>query len=196
MNHLKLLDGRLKIRHLVLIDALSRQGSVIGAAAELHIAQPVATRGLREVETLLGVELYARGPRGISPTVFGAAFTEHARAVLAQLNQASRHVEELANADRGSALVGIHLAGSNLLLPRAISYLKAKRQSLTVVVREGSPEFLLSELEMGHIDMIVGRLTSPSGRSPITGPGSSRASSYLQSISRSRSPRGDVGGCI
>lgn len=34
------------------------------------------------------------------------------------------------------------------------------------------------------------------GRSPITGPVGPRASSYLRSVSRSRSPRGGAGGCI
>ncbi|WP_336790821.1 MULTISPECIES: LysR substrate-binding domain-containing protein [Gordonia] len=158
----KLLDGRLKIRHLVLIDALSRQRSVVGAAAELHITQPVATRSLRDIETVLGVELFERGPRGVTPTIFGVAFTEHARAILAQLNQAGRHVVELADADRGTVSVGTHLAGSNVLLPQAIADLKADRPLLTVIVREGSPEALSSELEAGRIDMIVGRLTAPS----------------------------------
>ena len=37
MYRLRLLDGRLKMRHLVLVDALTRQGSVIGAAAALHM---------------------------------------------------------------------------------------------------------------------------------------------------------------
>ncbi|MER2222063.1 MAG: LysR family transcriptional regulator, partial [Rhodococcus sp. (in: high G+C Gram-positive bacteria)] len=32
MDMPKLLDGRLKLRHLLLVDALSRQGSVVGAA--------------------------------------------------------------------------------------------------------------------------------------------------------------------
>lgn len=158
----KLLDGRLKVRHLVLIDALSRQGSVIGAAAELHVTQPVATRSLRDVEAVLGVQLYTRGPRGIAPTIFGEAFTEHARAVLAQLNQAGRHVVELANADRGTAVVGTHLAGSNVLLPQAIARIKAEHPFLTVIVREGPPPTLLTELEAGRVDMIVGRLTAPS----------------------------------
>ena len=158
----RLLDGRLKIRHLVLIDALSRQGSVVGAAAELHITQPVATRSLRDIESLLSVELYERGPRGITPTIFGTAFTEHARAVLAQLNQAGRHVVELADADRGTVSVGTHLAGSNVLLPQAIANLKSTRPLLTVVVREGTPDVLLTELEAGRTDVIVGRLTSPS----------------------------------
>ncbi|MCV7064525.1 LysR family transcriptional regulator [Mycolicibacterium farcinogenes] len=161
MNPPKLLDGRLKIRHLVLVDALTRQGSVVGAAAELHVTQPVATRGLHDIEEILGVSLYERGPRGITPTIFGQAFTEHARVVLAQLNQAGRHVLELAEAERGTVVVGTHLAGSNNLLPVAIGRLKQVRPLLTVIVREGTPDALLAELEGGRVDVIVGRLTSP-----------------------------------
>lgn len=157
----KLLDGRLKLRHLILVDALTRQGSVIGAAAALHVTQPVATRSLHDLESILGVTLYERGPRGVTPTIFGEAFTSHARAVLAQLNQAGRHVVELADADRGTVVVGTHLAGSNVLLPVAIARLKAERPLLTVIVREGSPEVLMVELEAGRVDLIVGRLTSP-----------------------------------
>lgn len=158
----RLLDGRLKLRHLSLVDALSRRGSVVGAAAELHLTQPAATRSLQELEDILGVPLYERRPRGVTPTVFGEAFTGHARAVLAQLAQAGRHVTELADADRGTVIVGTHLAGSNVLLPRAIAELKKARPYLTVVVREASPEALLLELEAGRIDFVVGRLTAPS----------------------------------
>ncbi|MEU8824700.1 LysR substrate-binding domain-containing protein [Streptomyces sp. NPDC048636] len=159
----RLFDGRLKVRHLLLVDALSRQGTVVSAAAELHVTQPAATRSLHEVEDILGVELYERGPRGVTPTVFGEAFTQHARAVLAQLIQAGRHVVELAEADRGTVVVGSHLAGSNILLPRAIAALKRDHPYLTVIVREASPEELLLELEAGRIDLVVGRLTAPSG---------------------------------
>lgn len=157
----RLLDGRLKFRHLVLVDALARQGTVVGAAAELHVTQPAATRSLHELEDILGVALFERGPRGVTATVFGEAFTRDARAVLAQLTQAGRHVVELADADRGTVVVGTHLAGSNVLLPRAIAALKEDRPYLTVIVREASPDALLLELEAGRIDLIVGRLTSP-----------------------------------
>ncbi|ATL72226.1 LysR substrate-binding domain-containing protein [Nocardia terpenica] len=158
----RLLDGRLKLRHLVLLDALMRQGSVVGAAAELHVAQPVATRGLQELEDILGVALFDRGPRGITPTAYGSAFAEHGRAVLAELVEAGRHVVELAEAERGTVLVGTHLAGSNVLLPRAITALKRRRPQVTVIVREAAPEPLLVELASGRVDMIVGRITAPS----------------------------------
>ncbi|MEV0073396.1 LysR substrate-binding domain-containing protein [Amycolatopsis sp. NPDC050768] len=155
----RLLDGRMKFRHLVLLDAIARRGTIVGAAAELHVTQPVATRGLRELEEILEVELFQRGPRGLTPTVYGEAFTEHARAILAQARQAARHVVELAGAERGTVVVGTHLFGSNVLLPRAIAALKAERPNLTVAVRDGTPESLLVELSAGRLDLIVGRLT-------------------------------------
>ncbi|MFD9550617.1 LysR substrate-binding domain-containing protein [Nocardia salmonicida] len=166
----KLLDGRLKLRHLTLVDALTRQGSVVGAATELHVTQPVATRSLHDLEAILGVKLYQRGPRGVSPTIFGEAFTVHARAVMAQLNQAGRHVVELAEADRGTVVVGTHLAGSNVLLPVAIARLKDEHPLLTVVVHEGAPAALLVELQAGRIDLIVGRLTSPTDHTAVREP--------------------------
>jgi DNA-binding transcriptional LysR family regulator len=160
----RLLDGRLKLRHLVLVDALSEHGSVVGAAAHLRVTQPALTRALRDLEEILGVELYERGPRGVTPTIYGTAFTEHARAVLAQLTQAGRHVAELADAGLGTVTVGTHLAGSNLLLPRAIARLKADRPNDTVIIREATPESLLTDLEAGRVDFVVGRLTAPAQR--------------------------------
>lgn len=176
MDMPKLLDGRLKLRHLLLVDALTSQGSVVAAAAALHVTQPVATRSLHDIESILGVSLYDRGPRGITPTIFGEAFTAHARAVIAQLTQAGRHVVELADADRGTVVVGTHLAGSNVLLPGAIARLKSERPLLTVVVREGTPEMLLTELQSGRIDLIVGRLTSPTDEMAV------RRTLYAESV--------------
>jgi DNA-binding transcriptional LysR family regulator len=175
MDRLRLLDGRLKVRHLVLVDALTRQGSVMGAAAALHITQPVATRTLQELEAILGVPLYERGRRGVIPTTVGDAFTGHARAVLAQLSQAGRQVTELADPEladphRGTVVVGTYPAGSNMLLPQAIAGLKSERPLLTVIVRESSPEALSAELEAGRIDLIVGRFTSPTTESELRTP--------------------------
>ncbi|WP_067540559.1 LysR substrate-binding domain-containing protein [Nocardia crassostreae] len=156
-----LLDGRLKLRHLLLVDALNRQGSVVGAAAELHITQPVATRCLHELEQILGAELYERGPRGVTPTIFGDAFTAHARAVITQLAQAGRHVAELADAERGSVIVGTHIGGTMGWLADTIALLKTNHPRVTITVREGPPAQLQVELEAGHIDVMVARVLPP-----------------------------------
>jgi DNA-binding transcriptional LysR family regulator len=175
MDRLRLLDGRLKVRHLVLVDALTCHGSVVGAAAALHIAQPVASRTLQELEAILGAPLYKRGPRGVTPTIIGDAFTGHARAVLAQLSQAGRQVTELADPEladphHGTVVVGTYPAESYTHLCKAIAGLKGQRPLLTVIVRESSAEALSVELQAGRIDLIVGRFTSPTTESEIRTP--------------------------
>lgn len=156
MDRLRLLDGRLKLRHLVLVDVLTEHGSVIAAAEALHITQPVATRTLRDLEAILGVSLYERGPRGVTPTIFGETFTRHARAILTELTQAGRHVAELADANRGTVVVGTDAGGAHVLLLRAIARLKMERPQLTVVIRESAPRALSLELCAGQVDLIVG----------------------------------------
>lgn len=155
----RILDGRLKIRHLVLVTAVADEGTLVRAAESLHITQPVVTRGLREVEELLGVPLFERLPRGVVPTQYGHAFIARARSVLAELRIAAEEVRLLQSGQLGTVTVGTHLAGSNLLLPRAIAGLKAEHPRLTVVVREGTPDTLQQWLLAGDLDLTVGRLS-------------------------------------
>jgi DNA-binding transcriptional LysR family regulator len=155
----RLLDGRLKIRHLVLVTAIADEGTLVRAAESLHITQPVVTRGLREVEEVLAAPLFERLPRGVTPTPYGQAFIERARSVLAELRAAGEEVRLLRSGQLGTVTVGTHLAGSNLLLPRAIAGLKAEHPKLTVVVREGTPDALQQWLLAGDLDLTVGRLS-------------------------------------
>jgi DNA-binding transcriptional LysR family regulator len=160
MNPDRLLDGRLKIRHLVIVTTIADSGSVIRAAEAMRISQPVVTRGLQEAEEVLGAPLFDRLPRGVAPTVYGRSFIDHARAVLAQIRRAGEEIHLLQTAEMGSVAVGTHVAGSNLLLPRAIAALKAERPSLTVIVREATPDALQAQLLSGELDMTVGRLSA------------------------------------
>ncbi|QUQ65987.1 LysR substrate-binding domain-containing protein [Kutzneria sp. CA-103260] len=155
----RLLDGRLKVRHLVLVVTVAEQGSLVGAAERLRVTQPVVTRGLRELEQILDVELFDRGPRGVTPNAYGRAFVDDARAIVAQIRQAGRHVAELSAGMVGTVVVGNHLSGANVLLPTAIARLKRQFPYVTVVVREATPDRLTEDLLTGDIDLVVGRLT-------------------------------------
>ncbi|MFI5436318.1 LysR substrate-binding domain-containing protein [Rhodococcus baikonurensis] len=63
-----------------------------------------------------------------------------------------------------------------MLLPGAIAHLKAHHPLLMVVVREGTPEQLLTDLEAGAIDIVVGRLTAPTDHAFI------RETLYTESV--------------
>lgn len=61
----------LTIRHLRLIEALGRDLSVSRCAETLHTSQSAISRGLGEIEELLGVRLFERTTRHFSPTPLG-----------------------------------------------------------------------------------------------------------------------------
>ncbi|BAH36660.1 LysR family transcriptional regulator [Rhodococcus erythropolis] len=162
MDSQRLFDGRLKIRHLVLLTTLADEGSMVGAAEVLRVTQPAITRAVREAEAVLEVSLFDRKPRGVLPTQFGEIFLESARTVLNNLRNAADHIDELQRVGARPVRVGTNLAGAYSLLPQALVALKKTQPNLSVSVIEGLPEELATSLARDEIDLVVGRL-DPSG---------------------------------
>lgn len=173
-----LLDGRLKFRHLTLLVAIVDHGSVVRAAESVHLTQPAATRTLRELEGIADLPLFVREPRGMRATLYGEALTEHARAVLAEMRRAEERLTALRQGREGTVTVGALLAGTNVLLPRAVAQLKRDRPGLTVVVREGTPDVLHPALLSGELDVVVGRV----GPAPKEGDGLRQRRLYRERI--------------
>lgn len=73
---------RLETSSLELLVALGETGSLTAAAEALGLAQPNVSRRLSAVERRLGVELFARGPRGSAPTPAGTVAIARVRRVL------------------------------------------------------------------------------------------------------------------
>ena len=153
-------DSRLKLRHLTLVAAVAEHGSLVRAAEELYISQPVVTRAIQELEDILGVPLFDRHPRGMTLTEYGEAFVRHAQSVLAELRSAQTHLDQLGRADLGTVTVGTYLAAAHRLLPLAIDRVKQQHPGLRVVVREDTVGVLRSALAAGELDLITGRASS------------------------------------
>ena len=76
---------RLDVRDLELVLAIAAAGSTVHASASLHLTQSAVSRGLRLAEEKLGLRLFDRTVRGLSPTPAGRRLIDGAGAVLAQL---------------------------------------------------------------------------------------------------------------
>ena len=152
------LKARLKTRQLLLLIALDEQRNIHRAAEELHMTQPAASKQLKDLEDMLGVELFDRLPRGMRPTIYGDTMIRHARMALTSLSLAHDDIVALKSGLAGQVEVGVIMAPSMSLLPRAISRVKHAAPLLRIGVQMETSNILLERLRRGSLDFMVGRI--------------------------------------
>jgi len=148
----------LKTRHLVLLVELGRHGSIFHAAEAAHLTQPAASKLLAELEYALGVQLFERLPRGISPTWYGEIMIRRAGAALAEMNAAHQEVMELLSGLSGFVSIGSVMTPSMNLIPQAVSLLKSRHARLHVAIQVDTSKILIQRLRAGELDMVIGRI--------------------------------------
>lgn len=87
--------------------AAERTGSFTAAATELDLTQPAVAAHIRKLERLLGVELFVRARRGVSPTTAGSAFATYAHAVLGTLDSGVAAVADTTGLRAGTLTFGL-----------------------------------------------------------------------------------------
>ncbi len=148
-----------RLRQLQLLVALQQCGSVLQAAASLHMSQSAATQALAEMERILGVRLFERHARGIRPTLAGQTLVDTARGVLAALEEAA---ESLAAIRRGAAAalrLGATPAATQAILSPLLAEFYKTQPRVHIDVQEDKPAPVLpSGAQLCQLDV---QLSSP-----------------------------------
>lgn len=155
-------EDYLKLRHFRLIVAIHEFGSVRRAADQIGISQPAASSALREVEDILGVKLFTRSRTGTTATVYGKTLVRRGRILLSNVRNSVEEIMQSRSGIAGEVKVGIFPASAMTILPDAIRVVTETRPAITLRVMEGTLGQLLPPLERGELEMIIGRLPSPS----------------------------------
>jgi DNA-binding transcriptional LysR family regulator len=141
---------------LELLVALADAGSVGGAAAALHTAQPALSRRLARVERELGGRLFDRGRHGAVPTAAGRATVERARAALAAITATERAGVEALAGQTGRLVVGAAPTLGAELLPEALArHRRAHPDVGFELVISGDNPGLRRHLLAGELDVAV-----------------------------------------
>lgn len=78
----------LEVRHLRIVKAIAKTGTVTGAARRLHLTQPAVSHALADLEARLGLKLFHRKPAGMVITGPGTRILETAAVVLEEVERA------------------------------------------------------------------------------------------------------------
>lgn len=145
----------LTLKQLRYFDSLARHGHFGRAAEVCAISQPALSMQIREMEEVLGSELFERGARQVRLTGFGEEVLVRAREIL-------RSVEELADMARaaqggltGRLRIGVIPTIAPYLLPLIIPRLTEAHGGLDIHLRETVTPKLIRELEEGRLDTAI-----------------------------------------
>ncbi|AMB83945.1 LysR family transcriptional regulator [Pseudomonas agarici] len=152
------IDTRIKFRHLVCFLEMARQSSLARAADILAVSQPAMSKTLKELEALLESRLFVRGKSGISLTEAGVAFLRYAGPSVQTLREGVRALREGEYA-AGVVRLGVLSTVESLLMPEVVRRLHERHPALVVSVVTGPSAYLLSQLRVGDVDLVVGRMT-------------------------------------
>jgi len=152
------IDTRIKFRHLVCFLEVARQGSLARAADKLAISQPALSKTLKELETLLAATLFLRSKSGTVLTEAGVAFLRYAGPSVQALREG---VNSLRSGEHEpiTARLGVLSTVESVLVPEVVCRLHARHPALVVSVVTGPSAYLLSQLRVGELDLVVGRMT-------------------------------------
>ncbi|SDK25761.1 regulatory helix-turn-helix protein, lysR family [Aliiruegeria lutimaris] len=78
------------LRNLRIFEAVSRLGSITGAASEVHLSQPAVTQAIANIESQIGARLFDRRNQGTFLTADGLIFEKRVRRYYAQIERGLR----------------------------------------------------------------------------------------------------------
>ena len=165
---LVMLDGRIKLRHLQCFLAVAEQRSIQRAAERLAVTQPAVSKTLRELEEILGVQLFRRGRKGTQPTADAEAFQRYASASVSALQQG---IDSVAQARRRGGVVlrlGVLPSVAPCFAPPALLRFRAEMPGALLQVASGRNADLLERLKARELDLALARLSDPDRMTGLT----------------------------
>ena len=94
-------NTRLKLRQLNVLLSVMQWGSMARAADHLSVSQPVVSKTIAELESLLGVPLFDRTSQGVEPTIYASALARRSTALFNDLRTSVGELEALADPSAG-----------------------------------------------------------------------------------------------
>jgi LysR family hydrogen peroxide-inducible transcriptional activator len=122
------------------------------AAERCHVSQPTLSAQVKQLEEVLGVQLFERDRRRVLITAAGAIVIAHARRVLMEIDDMIAASKELTEPRSGTFRIGIIPTIAPYLLPDVVPAIRKRFPKLQLVFREEKTDAVVADLREGRLD--------------------------------------------
>jgi DNA-binding transcriptional LysR family regulator len=151
---------RLKLRDLYTLQAVMQCGSMAKAAEHLAVSQPAISKAITEIERTLGVPLFDRTARGVTPTAYGQALLRRGHSILDELRESIKDIEFLSDPTAGELRVGT-AEPMTAFVATVIDRVSRQHPRIQFHVTAGDTPKLYGELRERSIDLRIKRMADP-----------------------------------
>ena len=145
----------METRDLEYILAVHAHGGIGRAADALGISQPALTKAVRRVESQLGVTLFERSARGMSPTSAGLQFIDRARIIHRDVEDARKEMRGIQSGTQGVVSLGYTSSISDATVFDACRQLVQDRPAARLRLHRMMAPGLLDLLQEGTLDLVI-----------------------------------------
>ncbi|MGE4299567.1 MAG: LysR family transcriptional regulator [Desulfovibrionaceae bacterium] len=132
--------------------AVAEEGHFTRAAERLYLSQPAVSAHVKALEARLGLELFARTPKGVQLTDAGRAIRDEARKVLAGVGNLLAQARALRGELGGGVRLGLNTDPVFLRVPRFLTGMRAAYPKLEFQLIQGLSGVVLSDIKSGKLD--------------------------------------------
>lgn len=155
--------GRLRLRHLELLEMLESTEPLRRIAERMHCTQPAVSQMIKEIELAFGGPLFTRTRKGLTPNGRMHTLMRRVRIMLGEIETA-RGEMEAGGEHRPVVRMGANLHLLTHILPAAITALRSEYRALRFSLQEGDVDHLFQLMSAGELDCAVCRVSATASR--------------------------------
>jgi DNA-binding transcriptional LysR family regulator len=145
----------MELRQLECFVAVVEEGGFNRATTRLHMTQPAISYQIKLLETDLGIPLFYRRSRGISPTEAGRVLYQHAQTIQEKVREAHQALERLSNEVAGEVRIGTVNSVGIYFLPDVLHSMRIQEPSARPTVLYRNSYEIIDALLANQVDLAL-----------------------------------------
>lgn len=143
----------LEIKHLRMLDMITRTNNMTRAAENLHISQSALSQQLKDIEHKLEAGLFFRTGKKMVLTRIGKKLLERGRPIIDRIERAELEVARTVNGETGELKIGVRCVFCYQWLPDVIKKFRDKFPNVDIEI--GNSIFPEKDLISGRFDIAI-----------------------------------------